>query len=180
VARSVRHGSFGTTVRRYTATQTRFQVKKAPDPFSPSSRSYPERPIVGVGAVVLDEERVVLVKRAHEPLKGHWSLPGGAVEIGETLKDAIAREVQEETGLIVDVGPIVDVLDRLRHDAEGRVEYHYILIEFLCYPRGGTLACASDAEDVSWARFDDLGRFGLTASTLDVIHSAVRRMQGAT
>ena len=154
-------------------------MKKTPDPFS-SSRSYPERPIVGVGAVVLDEGRVVLVKRAHEPLKGHWSLPGGAVEIGETLKDAIAREVREETGLIVEVGPIVDVLDRLRHDAEGRVEYHYVLIEFLCDPRGGTLACASDAEDVLWARLDDLGRFGLTETTLDVIHAAVQRKQDAT
>lgn len=155
-------------------------MKTPPDPFLLSSRSYPERPIVGVGAVVLDEHRVVLVKRAHEPLKGHWSLPGGAVEIGETLKEAIAREVLEETGLIVEVGPIVDVIDRLRRDAEGRVEYHYVLIEFLCYPRDGTLACASDAEDVSWGRTDDLQRFGLTETTLRVIHAAVRIKQGVT
>ena len=82
-------------------------------------RKYPDRPIVGVGAVIVDGDRVLLVKRAHEPLKGEWSLPGGAVEVGETLEAALVREVREETGLDVDVGPVVEVLDRIRRDADG-------------------------------------------------------------
>ena len=96
------------------------------------TRSYPARPVVGVGAVVFDADRVLLVKRAHEPLKGEWSLPGGAVELGETLEAAVAREVLEETGLAVDVGPVVEVLDRVQHAADGRVEYHYVIVDYLC------------------------------------------------
>ena len=91
----------------------------------------PSGPIVGVGAVILDGDRVLLVKRGHEPLKGEWSLPGGAVEIGETLDAAVAREVLEETGLDVDVGPVVEVLDRIQRDADGRVEYHYVIVDYL-------------------------------------------------
>src|ERR1043165_2457472 len=112
---------------------------------SEDSRSYPARPIVGVGAIVIDGDRVLLVRRAHEPLKGEWSVPGGAVELGETLRDAVAREVLEETGLVVDVGSIVEVLDRIRPDHDRRVRFHYVLIDFICRPVGGALCCASDA-----------------------------------
>src|SRR3954447_13888558 len=104
-----------------------------------SDRSFPPRPIVGVGAVVIDADRVLLVRRAQPPLEGHWSLPGGAVEVGETLSSAIQREVFEETGMVVSVGPIVEVLDRIHTDAEGRVEYHYVLIDYLCTAIGGAL-----------------------------------------
>ena len=106
-------------------------------------RPYPERPVVGVGAVVLDGSRVLLIKRGHAPLKGQWSLPGGGVEIGETLEQAIAREVTEETGLTVDVGPMVEVLDRISRDDEGRVEHHFVLVDFICRPLGGVLKGAS-------------------------------------
>ena len=84
-------------------------------------REYPDRPIVGVGGVVVDGQRVLLIRRGHEPLKGEWSIPGGAVELGETLEVACAREVREETGLDVDVGPMIDVFDRIRLDAQGRL-----------------------------------------------------------
>ena len=114
---------------------------------------YPDRPIVAVGAVILDGDRVLLVQRGQEPLKGEWSLPGGAVEVGETLDAALAREVREETALDVEVGPVVEVLDSIRRDADGRVEYHYVIIDYACRVRGGTPTAAAhgtDADDVRW------------------------------
>src|SRR5438128_12402839 len=96
------------------------------------TRVFPERPIVGVGAVVLDGDRVLLVKRAHEPLKGEWSLPGGVVELGETLADALMREVLEETGVPIEIGEVVEVLDRVQRAADGRVEYHFVLVDYVC------------------------------------------------
>ena len=143
------------------------------------SRVFPERPVIGVGAVILDGDRVLLVRRAHEPLKGEWSLPGGAVELGETLETAIAREVREETGLTVEVGPIVDVLDRLRYDPDGRVKYHYVLVDFLCRPTAGTLAAASDADAAAWATIDQLPELGVADATISVIQKAIARQAGA-
>jgi 8-oxo-dGTP diphosphatase len=140
-------------------------------------RSYPERPIVGVGAIVLDGDRVLLVKRAHEPLKGEWSVPGGAVDVGETLEEAIRREVREETCLDIEVGPIVDVLDRIRYDPDGRVKFHYVLVDFVCRPVGGTLQCASDAEEATWAERSDLGRYGVADATISVIDKAIARRE---
>lgn len=125
--------------------------------------------------MIVDDHRVVLVRRGHAPLKGEWSVPGGVVEVGETLEAAITREVREETGLEVEVGPIVDVIDRLKHDSDGRVEYHYVLVDFLCRPRGGSLACASDAEAVAWAALDELPRYAVAESTITVIEKAVAR-----
>lgn len=142
-------------------------------------RAYPSRPVVGVGAVVLDGDRVLLIKRGHEPLKGQWSLPGGRVESGETLEQAIAREVQEETGLDVEVGPIVDVLDRISHDAEGRVEHHFVLVDFACRPSGGVLCSASDADAAEWVALDDLARYGVAEVTVRVIRRAAARDFGA-
>lgn len=144
-------------------------------------RSYPERPIVGVGAIVLDGDRVLLVKRAHEPLKGEWSVPGGAVDVGETLEEAIRREVREETCLDIEVGPIVDVLDRIRYDPDGRVKFHYVLVDFVCRPVGGTLRCASDAEEATWAERADLDRYSVSDATISVIDKAItRRASGWT
>jgi 8-oxo-dGTP diphosphatase len=140
-------------------------------------REYPDRPIVGVGAVVVDGGRVLLVRRANEPLKGEWSIPGGAVECGETLEAAIAREVREETGLAVDVGPIVEVLDRIRVDPDGRVRFHYVLVDFVCRPNGGTLCSGTDASDVTWAAITDLGRYGVAETTVTVIQKALDRVR---
>ena len=141
-----------------------------------SLRIYPERPIVGVGAVIVSDDRVLLVRRANEPLKGEWSLPGGAVEVGETLRAAVAREVLEETGLEVEVGPVVEVLDRIRLDPGRRVEYHYVLIDYLCRPTGGSLACASDAEDVAWAGMHELADYQVAESTVAVILKAFEQL----
>lgn len=140
-------------------------------------REFPDRPIVGVGAVVIDDDRVLLVRRANEPLKGEWSLPGGAVEVGETLGTAIAREVREETGLDVEVGPIADVVDRLRFDADGRARFHYVLVDFVCRPKGGALESGSDALAVTWANQTDLASYGVAESTIAVIKKAFDRMQ---
>jgi 8-oxo-dGTP diphosphatase len=136
-------------------------------------RRYPERPIVGVGAVIVDGDRIVLVKRAHEPLKGEWSLPGGSVEVGETLVDAVAREVREETGLNVRVGSLVEVLDRVHRGADQRVEYHFVLLDYRCTVVSGTLAHGSDASDACWASKADLARYGLSESALRVVTKAL-------
>lgn len=144
------------------------------------NREFPDRPIVGVGAVVLDGDRVLLVRRGREPLKGEWSLPGGAVELGETLVAATAREVREETGLEVEVGPMVEVLDRLRFDEGGRTRYHYVLIDFVCRPLGGELCCASDADGAEWVSLANLGTYGVASSALAVIDKAVDRVRSGS
>jgi len=113
-------------------------------------REYPLDPLVGVGAVVVDNGRVLLVRRGREPLKGQWSLPGGLVELGESLIAGVAREVLEETGLIVEPVELVELLDRIHHENE-RVRYHYVIADYLCRVTGGTLNAASDADDVRWA-----------------------------
>lgn len=133
---------------------------------------FPSRPFVGVGAVVVDDDRVLLVKRAHPPLAGEWSLPGGVIEVGETLSAALQREVLEETGLVVEVGPVVEVLDRIHVDAVGRVEYHYVLVDYLCRPGAGRLQAQSDAADVRWVRAADLADSGVSATTRAVITRA--------
>ena len=138
-----------------------------------SRRQYPDRPYVGVGAVIVDDGRVLLVKRKYEPLAGQWSLPGGAVDVGETLEEAVAREMLEETGLVVDIGPVIEVFDRITRDDDGRVRYHFVLVDYLCWPVGGTLAAASDVADAVFADPADLARYGLTAKATAVIERAL-------
>jgi 8-oxo-dGTP diphosphatase len=138
-------------------------------------RKYPDRPIVAVGAVILDGDRVLLIQRGHEPLKGEWSLPGGAVELGETLEAALAREVREETALDVIVGPVVEVLDSIRRDASGRPEYHYIIVDYACRVRSGTPTAAAhgtDAAGVRWVPIAELEAYALTAAAIAVIRKA--------
>ena len=136
-------------------------------------RHYPAQPVIGVGAVIVVDGRVVLVKRAHEPLRGEWNLPGGGVEVGETLEDACRREVREETGLEVRVGPVIEVFDRIMRDADGRVQYHFVLVDFVCVRTGGTLQCGSDASDILLADPSDLVPYRLTDKALQVIEKGL-------
>ena len=139
-----------------------------------SSRQYPERPIVGVGAVVVDEGKVLLIRRRFEPLKGQWSLPGGAVELGETLEESIAREMLEETGLEVEVGPVIEVFDRIMKDAANRVEYHYVLVDYLCWPIAGELRAGSDVDAAVLVDPSELGPYQLTMKATAVIERALQ------
>ena len=134
-----------------------------------SSRAYPDRPFVGVGGVIVEQGHVVLIKRRFEPLAGQWSLPGGAVDIGETLVECVAREMLEETGLVVEVGPVIEVFDRIIRDQDGRVQFHYVLVDYVCRPVGGALAANSDVADAVWAAPADLPAYKLADPATAVI-----------
>jgi 8-oxo-dGTP diphosphatase len=133
-------------------------------------REYPEHPLVGVGAVIIENSRVVLVKRAHPPLQAQWSIPGGVLEVGELVRDAAIREALEETGLTVEPGELLGVFDRVVRDGNGRVQYHYLLVDFLCRRLSGKLAAAGDAADARWFTRDELPALNLAEDTLEVIH----------
>jgi 8-oxo-dGTP diphosphatase len=143
------------------------------------SREYPERPIVGVGAVIVEDGKVLLVKRRYEPLKGHWSLPGGMVEIGETLEAALTREMVEETGLRIEVGPVIEVFDRIMRDEQHRVRYHFVLMDYLCWPAGGSLCAGSDVEAAIWVDPSTLVEYALTEKATSVIQRGLTLARGA-
>jgi 8-oxo-dGTP diphosphatase len=132
-------------------------------------REYPDAPLVGVGAIIVEENRVVLVKRGHPPLAGEWSIPGGVLEVGETLRQAAVREAFEETGLTVEPADLLGVFDRILRDADGRTLYHYVLIDFLCRRLGGELRAAGDADDARWFSRDEIGGLSLAKDTAEVI-----------
>src|ERR1700734_2313300 len=132
-------------------------------------REFPEVPLVGVGAIIIEDSRVVLVKRLHPPLQAEWSIPGGVLEVGEMVRDAAIREAQEETGLTVEPGELLGVYDRILLNPEQRVQYHYVLIDFLCRRVAGDLAAASDAAEVRWFTREELPGLNLAEDTIDVI-----------
>jgi len=140
-------------------------------------RRYPTRPFLGVGALIFEGAKILLVERGKEPLKGYWSLPGGILETGEKLEAAIRREVLEETGLEVEPLSIFEIFERIMPDAGGRPEYHYVLIDYLCRPTGGRLQAASDVSRAEWVAEQNLGQYRLTEGTLAVIERAFAKLQ---
>src|SRR4029077_11867097 len=146
-------------------------------------REYPESPLVGVGAVIVDrhldrhrdENRVLLIRRGQSPLVGEWALPGGVLECGETLREAAIREAREETGLVVQAGEMLGVYERVIRGDQGRVRYHYVLIDFLCRPVGGDVKAGSDAADVRWFARDELPALNLADDTNDVVRKGFAR-----
>ncbi|MFQ5662870.1 MAG: NUDIX hydrolase [Terriglobia bacterium] len=126
-------------------------------------REYPERPVVGVGGVVVRDTAVLLVERAHEPSAGQWSLPGGAVELGETLEEAVVGELREETGLSVQVLELVEAFERITRDESNRPRYHYVLLDYLCEPLDGHLRPGSDVRAVAWVRPEEFAAYQLSA-----------------
>jgi ADP-ribose pyrophosphatase YjhB (NUDIX family) len=136
------------------------------------AHEYPAAPVVGVGGVVIEGDRVLLVRRKHPPRQGEWSLPGGKLELGESLEHAVRRELQEETGLEVAVGPLVELFDRVHRDEAGRIRYHFVIADYLCRPVGGLLAPGDDASEVVWVARDALAPYQVNAHALAVIAAA--------
>ena len=136
------------------------------------SRRYPSRPLLGVGALIFQNGLLLMIERGSEPYKGYWSLPGGAVETGELLEDAIRREVREETGLEVSVEHQFEVFERIARDAEGRAEYHYVLVDYICSVQSGDLRAGDDAAGAAWVEESALDGMQITAGSLPVIRRA--------
>jgi 8-oxo-dGTP diphosphatase len=133
------------------------------------AREYPAHPVVGVGAVVVRDGKALIVKRAHEPRKGEWSLPGGLLELGESLQDAARREIKEETSLDVVIGPIIETFDRVHRDDAGRIRYHFVIVDFVCWSDTGDAIPGSDAEGCAWVAADQLDDYAVNAHAKDVI-----------
>jgi 8-oxo-dGTP diphosphatase len=136
-------------------------------------REYPERPLVGVGAVIVEDDRVVLVRRAAEPMAGEWSIPGGLLKLGETMRAGAEREALEETGLQVEAGEVLGVLDRILPDANGKLRFHYVLIDFLCRRIGGKLRAGGDAAEARWVAPYELADLGVAEAAVQVIRKAL-------
>ena len=140
-------------------------------------REFPSTPLVGVGAVIVEAGRVLLVRRGSEPLKGHWSLPGGLLEVGESLAEGVKREVREETGLLVEPVELIELIDRIHREGE-RVRYHYVIADYLCRVAGGVLQAASDADAVRWverAEWNSHSALQLELITVRVIEAGWQR-----
>ncbi|MBM4325611.1 MAG: NUDIX domain-containing protein [Deltaproteobacteria bacterium] len=141
------------------------------------SREYPSRPLVGVGAVIVYKGRVALVRRAHPPAKGRWSIPGGLVRVGETLKEAVVREASEETNLDVEPLDLIEVVERIFPDKDGRIQYHYVLADYVCSVRSGVLTPASDVSEAAWVTLDEMPGLKVPRVTVEVIRKALQKLK---
>jgi 8-oxo-dGTP diphosphatase len=138
-------------------------------------REYPDAPLVAVGALIIDQDKILLVKRKNEPGQGLWSIPGGVVELGERVEDAVKREVKEETGMTIKVERLLTTIDRIIKDSEGRVRFHYVIIDYLARPSEGTLGASTDAEDAKWIHLDNAKNFPATNLLVNLIDEAKRK-----
>lgn len=138
-------------------------------------RQYPNQPLIGVGAIIVDDGRVTLVKRGQAPLLGEWSIPGGILELGETLRQGAEREALEETGLVVRATELLGVFDRVLLDDEERCQYHYVLIDFLCERISGALHAAGDAADAGWFTLDEVSKLPLPEDTAGVVRLGLEK-----
>jgi len=136
-------------------------------------RDYPERPFLGVGAIIIEQQKVLLVRRANPPLQGEWSIPGGMVETGETTREAVVREVHEETGLEVKPVQLLEVFERILRDDDARVRYHYVLIDYLCHVAGGAASAGSDVTELCWAGAEELKELSVSPETCSLIRRAL-------
>jgi 8-oxo-dGTP diphosphatase len=139
-----------------------------------NGREYPARPVVGVGGVVIAEGRVLLIRRGSEPLEGQWSIPGGMLEVGETIAEGVRRELAEETGLGVRVLDLIEVFERISPDGDGKTKYHFVILDYLCERIEGNARAGSDVTDVAWAAELELARYELTPTATRVIQKAFR------
>jgi 8-oxo-dGTP diphosphatase len=136
-------------------------------------RDYPDRPLLGVGAIIVRDEQVLLVRRSNPPMQGEWSIPGGLVETGETTREAIIREVREETGLEIEVVKLAEVFERIVRDPDSRVQYHYVLIDYVCRATTGEAHAASDVSEVHWVNTDRLEKLAVAPETCEAIRKAL-------
>ena len=127
-------------------------------------RLYPDQPILGIGVVIVNQGKIVLIKRGNEPSRGKWTIPGGLVELGETVENAVIREAKEETGLTVENPVLIDVVGNVDLDEHGKIKYHYVIIDYLVHVKGGEVGAASDAAELRWIPFDEVEKYDLTAS----------------
>lgn len=144
------------------------------------AREYPPAPVVGVGGVVVRGQRALLIRRGHEPRKGEWSIPGGVVELGEPLHAAVRRELEEETSLTVEVGPLVEVFDRIHRDSAGRVRFHFVIFDYVCRAADGDAAPGSDADEVAWVTAEELAAYGVNPHAAAVVRKALEVAAGRT
>ena len=138
----------------------------------PERREYPERPIIGVGGVVISDGRVLLVRRGGPPLQGQWSIPGGILEVGETLIEGVQRELSEETGIDVRVRTLIEVFERIDRDPSGKAQYHFVVLDYLCEAVRGIARAGSDVSEVAWAPPSELEKYSLTEIASRVIRKA--------
>jgi 8-oxo-dGTP diphosphatase len=141
------------------------------------AREYPAHPVVGVGAVVVRGDKALIIKRAHEPRKGEWSLPGGLLELGESLQDAARREIKEETSLDVVIGPVIETFDRVHRDDGGRIRYHFVIVDFVCWCDEGEAVPGSDADACAWVTAGEIDAYKVNAHAKAVIERGLRYHQ---
>ena len=134
-----------------------------------SRRLYPDKPMVGVGVLISEEDRYLIIRRAVEPDKGLWSIPGGMVEIGERVSDAAVREAKEETGLDVEIVGLLDVVDKIVKDEEGRIRFHFVILDYRATPTGGVLQAASDALDARWVIAEEFPDYELSPTLVEML-----------